>query len=117
MHFCGFSGMMRHIYDHTTYTFLQQMVPWNVFVTAAAILLFVAQAIFLVNVAWSAWRGARVGENPWDSQTLEWSAPNRPPHGNWPGEIPEVVCGPYEYGGPEPQPQWALPKVEKNDAA
>ena len=31
-------------------------------------------------------------------QTLEWTTPIRPGHGNWPGEIPEVHRWPYDYG-------------------
>jgi len=36
--------------------------------------------------------------NPWESNTLEWTTPIRPGHGNWPGEIPEVHRWPYDYG-------------------
>jgi cytochrome c oxidase subunit 1 len=110
MHFVGFSGMMRHIYDPSTYAFLNAMIPWNRFITVAAFGLFASQMIFLFNLAWSAWRGAVVtSANPWESNTLEWSAPNRPPHGNWPGELPEVARGPYEYDGDGYRPQWEPP--------
>ena len=35
--------------------------------------------------------------NPWSANTLEWTTPIRPGHGNWPGEIPEVYRGAYDY--------------------
>ena len=44
------------------------------------------------------------------SNTLEWTTPMRPGHGNWLGEIPEVHRGPYDYGkdGNEFIPQTTL---------
>ena len=30
-------------------------------------------------------------QNPWRSNTLEWTASVKHIHGNWPGEIPEVL--------------------------
>ena len=35
--------------------------------------------------------------NPWEATTLEWTTPIEPPHGNWPGDIPEVYRWPYDY--------------------
>ncbi len=35
--------------------------------------------------------------NPWHANTLEWEAPTPPPHGNFPGPLPTVYRGPYEY--------------------
>ncbi|MBI1783125.1 MAG: hypothetical protein HYR66_17430, partial [Sphingobacteriales bacterium] len=34
---------------------------------------------------------------PWGSNTLEWTTPINPGHGNWPGEIPEVHRWAYDY--------------------
>jgi len=105
MHFVGLTGMMRHIYDPTAYDFLQRMIPWNRFITWAAFLLFFGQLAFLVNLFWSIKWGARVTDpNPWGARTLEWTAPSPPPHGNWPGPIPEVTSGPYDYE-PEGEPE------------
>lgn len=102
MHFLGFSGMMRHIYDPTVYDFLKSLVPWNRFITFGAFLLFAAQLVFLWNFFWSLRRGRVVTEdNPWQASTLEWTAPTPPPHGNWPGPLPVVYRGPYEYGPAE----------------
>lgn len=36
--------------------------------------------------------------NPWKSNTLEWTTPIERIHGNWPGALPEVYRGPYDYG-------------------
>ena len=38
--------------------------------------------------------------NPWKSNTLEWTTPINPGHGNWPGEIPSVYRWPYDYSKP-----------------
>ena len=38
--------------------------------------------------------------NPWNSNTLEWTTPRRPQHGNWPGAIPTVYRWPYDYSKP-----------------
>ncbi len=35
--------------------------------------------------------------NPWGANTLEWTTPISPGHGNWVGEIPEVHRWPYDY--------------------
>ena len=56
-----------------------------------------AQLIFLVNFFWSLFCGKVAGRNPWHSNTLEWTAPSPPPHGNF-DEPPIVYRGPYEYG-------------------
>jgi len=29
--------------------------------------------------------------NPWQANTLEWTTPIRPGHGNWPGDIPRIT--------------------------
>ena len=42
-----------------------------------------AQIIFLVNFFLSLFCGKRRGRNPWHSNTLEWTAPSPPPHGNF----------------------------------
>jgi cytochrome c oxidase subunit 1 len=44
--------------------------------------------------------GEKVGKNPWDSTTLEWTAPSPPlPHVNF-EKIPEVYREAYEYSVP-----------------
>ena len=73
----------------------------NVLVTWFAILAATAQIIFLFNFFYSIFRGQRSPQNPWYSNTLEWTAPVNHIHGNWPGAIPEVHRWPYDYSKPD----------------
>ncbi|HZV06312.1 MAG TPA: cbb3-type cytochrome c oxidase subunit I [Gemmataceae bacterium] len=100
MHIIGIAGHPRRYYDSTLYRFLDNVQPLNQFMTISAILLGLAQIIFLVNFFWSLFRGAKAGANPWHSNTLEWTAPSPPPHGNF-EHTPIVRRGPYEYGNPD----------------
>jgi len=43
------------------------------------------------------YRGAKATQNPWKSNTLEWTTPVEHIHGNWPGKIPEVHRWAYDY--------------------
>ena len=72
----------------------------NMFVSVAAFITFAAQAIFLFNFFYSMYRGRKATLNPWSSNTLEWTTPLHPGHGNWPGEIPTVYRWPYDYSKP-----------------
>jgi cytochrome c oxidase subunit 1 len=98
MHILGIGGHPRRYFDPTLYEFLQPFQPLNRFMTVSAILLGLAQLIFLANFFFSLFFGKKASANPWDSNTLEWQAPSPPPHGNF-GTTPVVVRGPYEYGG------------------
>ncbi|MFB3109126.1 MAG: cbb3-type cytochrome c oxidase subunit I [Candidatus Binatia bacterium] len=100
MHFLGVGGHMRRIYNPLQYEFLLGWEPWNVFITRSAFLLLLSQVPFVVNFFWSLFAGKQADENPWQANTLEWSAPSPPPHGNF-GAIPVVYRGPYEYSSPE----------------
>jgi cytochrome c oxidase subunit 1 len=44
--------------------------------------------------------GKKASQNPWESNTLEWTTPVEHLHGNWPGEIPTVHRWPYDYSKP-----------------
>ena len=74
------------------------------------LLLGLSQVIFVANFFWSLFRGKVAGRNPWHSNTLEWTAPSPPPHGNF-EETPIVRRGPYEYGHPEMEQDY-LPQTE-----
>jgi len=105
MHFLGVAGHMRRIANPMQYEFLHQMQWWNQFITYSAFLLFLSQIPFLVNFFWSMFAGLVAGRNPWRANTLEWSAPSPPGHGNFP--IPPVVYrGPYEYSSPQVTEDW-----------
>jgi cytochrome c oxidase subunit 1 len=101
MHIIGVGGHMRRIYNPTQYDFLKPLQHWNVFMTISAICLGTSQIIFLINFFWSMFAGKRASKNPWNANTLEWEAPTPPPHGNFPGALPTVYRGPYEYSSPE----------------
>ena len=56
-------------------------------------------------------RGPKAEQNPWGANTLEWTTPIHPGHGNWVGEIPEVHRWAYDYAkdGKEFIPRSGLP--------
>jgi cytochrome c oxidase subunit 1 len=60
----------------------------------------IAQLLFLFNFFYSMFRGPKASQNPWKSNTLEWTTPVEHIHGNWPGEIPEVHRWAYDYSKP-----------------
>lgn len=100
MFILGVGGMMRRIYNPLQYEFLKPLEPINVFITISAMALGLAQIPFAVNFCWSLFAGGRAERNPWKANTLEWTAPSPPPHGNF-DVIPIVYRGPYEYSLPE----------------
>jgi cytochrome c oxidase subunit 1 len=101
MHMLGTHGMMRRLYDPTQYPHLADVQDTNIFISMAAFGLFASQFVFVFNFFWSLFKGKQATENPWDANSLEWSAPSPPPHGNWGGVLPMVFRGPYEYSSPE----------------
>jgi len=101
MHFMGLAGVPRRYY---TFTLVPEFGVWmdvNVLITLAAILGGVAQIIFLYNFFSSIFIGEKSPQNPWGSNTLEWTAPVEHLHGNWPGEIPSVYRWAYDYSRPD----------------
>jgi cytochrome c oxidase subunit 1 len=105
MHFLGVGGHMRRIYNPMTYEFLQNLQPMNVFITVSALILGLSQIPFVVNFFWSLFAGKKAERNPWQANTLEWTAPSPPPHGNF-VTAPVVYRGAYEYSSPEVQEDW-----------
>jgi cytochrome c oxidase subunit 1 len=87
------------------YEFLRPMQDWNIFITQSAICLFLAQFIFVFNFFWSLYKGAQADRNPWQANTLEWSAPSPPGHGNFATQ-PFVYRGHYEYSSPLLKEDW-----------
>jgi cytochrome c oxidase subunit 1 len=101
----GLGGHMRRIYNPMQYEFLKPLAPVNEFVTIAAVCLLLAQIPFVVNFFTSLIWGRRAEANPWRANTLEWSAPSPPPHGNFVA-APTVYRGPYEYSRPGAADDW-----------
>ncbi|WP_210486961.1 cytochrome c oxidase subunit I [Rufibacter aurantiacus] len=100
MHYIGIAGFPRRYYTWTGFETFNKFMDMNTFITVAAIVAFVAQFFFLFNFIYSIFRGRRATENPWKSNTLEWTTPVNPGHGNWPGPLPVVYRWPYDYSKP-----------------
>lgn len=101
MHFLGMAGVPRRYYSNTEFPLFNDLVDINILVTWFAILAASAQIIFLFNFFFSIFKGQRSSQNPWRSNTLEWTTPVEHIHGNWPGEIPEVHRWAYDYSRPD----------------
>lgn len=98
MHYMGLTGMPRRYYTHGQFETFQGYTGMNEFITIAAFVVFLGQLIFVFNFFYSIWKGRKVTEmNPWKSNTLEWTTPIRPGHGNWDGPIPTVHRWAYDY--------------------
>jgi cytochrome c oxidase subunit 1 len=115
MHIIGIGGHPRRYYDPTVYKFLEDLQPLNVFMTVCALLLGVVQLVFLLNFFGSLFFGRKAGRNPWHGNTLEWTAPSPPPHGNF-AAPPVVRRGPYEYSPPDGEADY-LPQTELHPPA
>jgi cytochrome c oxidase subunit I len=100
MHILGMNGHMRRIYNPLQYDFLKPIQPINIFISISAFVLGAAQFILLINIIWSLAKGKKAEDNPWHANTLEWTTPTPPGHGNWAGPLPVVYHGPYEYSSP-----------------
>jgi cytochrome c oxidase subunit 1 len=91
--------MPRRYYDYSTWTSFNQFGDLNRLISTVAMIVFSVQILFIFNFFYSIFKGRKLTTpNPWGSNTLEWTTPIRPGHGNWPGEIPEVHRWPYDYG-------------------
>jgi len=100
MHYLGMAGHPRRYSQLTELGYLHRLLPVQQFMTYAAIVTIAAQFIFVINLFWSMFKGAKAADNPWDATTLEWTTTTPPPHDNFGGKTPVVHNGPYEYGVP-----------------
>lgn len=99
MHYEGLAGMPRRYYDFSQWESFKQFGDLNQFITIVSIVSFALQLLFVFNFFYSIFKGRRLmTQNPWNSNTLEWTTPIRAGHGNWPGDIPEVHRWAYDYG-------------------
>ncbi|MFD1551531.1 cytochrome c oxidase subunit I [Putridiphycobacter roseus] len=105
MHFVGIGGAPRRYYDYSVYQEFdsiqgQMILDLNVVISIFAIIGALGQIIFLFNFFYSIKKGQKAVQNPWKSNTLEWTTPVEHVHGNWPGELPTVYRWPYDYSKP-----------------
>jgi cytochrome c oxidase subunit I len=100
-HYLGIAGLPRRYYQYSTFDLWDgKYADLTILSTIAALVTFGAQILFLFNFFYSMYKGKKASQNPWKSNTLEWTTPINPGHGNWEGEIPAVYRWPYDYSKP-----------------
>ncbi len=80
MHFLGLNGMPRR-----TYTY-DPNLGWNTpnfIASVGAFVLGIGIAVYFAVMIYTYYKGEKVGRDPWDGRTLEWSLPNPPPEYNF----------------------------------
>lgn len=97
MHFIGMAGLPRRYYTNTAFPYFNDLANINVVITIFAIITAAVQLVFLYNFISSIFYGKKAPQNPWNSNTLEWTTPVKHIHGNWPGAIPHVYRWSYDY--------------------
>ncbi|SFB13678.1 cytochrome c oxidase subunit 1 [Flavobacterium swingsii] len=100
MHFIGMAGLPRRYYTNSNFPLFDDLADVNQVITGFALVGAAFQIVFMWNFFSSIFYGKRTVQNPWRSNTLEWTAPIEHIHGNWPGAIPEVHRWPYDYSKP-----------------
>jgi cytochrome c oxidase subunit 1 len=97
----GIAGQHRRIFDYRHFPGLATPGYQNlrIIATVALLVMLAFQLVFLYNFVMSLWKGRKAERNPWKANTLEWTVPSPPPHGNF-EEMPTVYRGPYEYSTP-----------------
>jgi len=99
MHYLGMAGVPRRYYKFDIFDAFGSFEVMNQFITIAAIIVFFAQLLMVVNFFYSMYHGKKMTtKNPWGASTLEWTTPIDAGHGNWPGKLPVVHRWPYDYG-------------------
>ncbi len=86
-HILGLQGMPRRIY---TYPSNRGWDFWNLFATVGSFIIAAAVLLFMYNV-WVSRKNPKVGDDPWDARTLEWTIPSPPPEYNF-AEVPLVTA-------------------------
>jgi cytochrome c oxidase subunit 1 len=102
MYYIGLHGLPRRYFAYGDTAFIpESAMHLNTFITYAAIVVAIAQLIFLFNLVWSYFKGRESGPNPWRATSLEWQTPETPPgHGNFGPELPLVYRWAYDYSVP-----------------
>jgi cytochrome c oxidase subunit I+III len=103
MHILGLDGMPRRVYTYSS------GLGWsglNLVETLGAYLLAAGLLAVAGNLALSLFRGERVGADPWEGDTLEWSTSSPPPEYNY-AVIPTVSSA---------YPMWDQADRERDEA-
>jgi cytochrome c oxidase subunit 1 len=80
MHPLGITGMPRRVSDYSPDA---GWTLWNLASTAGAFLIAISVLPFLINVIATFINGERVGDDPWEANTLEWATSSPPPPYNF----------------------------------
>jgi cytochrome c oxidase subunit 1 len=98
MHYQGLAGVPRRYLDKRGWVSFNDFADLDKMITVVSIVVFAVQLLFVFNFFYSIFKGRKVRtQNPWGANTLEWTTPINPGHGNWEGDIPEVHRWPYDY--------------------
>ncbi len=100
MHFIGMAGLPRRYYTNSAFPLFDELADTNVLITIFALVGSAFQIVFFWNFFYSMFYGKKAPQNPWKSNTLEWTAPVEHIHGNWYGDLPEVHRWAYDYSKP-----------------
>ena len=100
MHFLGLAGLPRRYYQNSSFPMFDGLTDINNIITFFALAGAAIQFVFIFNFFYSIFKGTKAGKNPWQANTLEWTTPVEPIHGNWPGELPTVHRWAYDYSKP-----------------
>jgi cytochrome c oxidase subunit 1 len=109
MHFVGMAGVPRRYYENTAFPMFDELTNLQVLITVFAIIAALVQLVFVYNFISSIYFGKKATQNPWSSNTLEWTTPVEHIHGNWPGEIPEVHRWAYDYSKTGKSGEYIIP--------
>ena len=109
MHFVGMAGVPRRYYQNTAFPMFDELTDVQILITMFAIIAAFAQLVFVYNFISSIFYGKKGPQNPWKSNTLEWTAPIEHIHGNWPGEIPHVHRWAYDYSKTRQDGEYVIP--------
>jgi len=115
MHFIGMAGLPRRYYTNTNFPLFDDLASVNVVITVFALIGAAFQIVFLYNFFSSIFYGKKATQNPWKSNTMEWTTPVEHIHGNWPGQIPHVHRWAYDYSNPYHEEDFVPQNVPMKD--
>jgi cytochrome c oxidase subunit 1 len=108
MHFVGIAGAPRRYYEYSNFEFLNGVQDLQPVISTFAIVGAIGQLFFLFNFFYSIRFGQKAVQNPWKSNTLEWTTPVEHIHGNWAGSLPIVHRWAYDYSNPEHEDDFVI---------